>query len=152
MVNADNFHKNEAMIKCTEIIDKKKLKKQLEKKYNDPRIIYMTHGIPITKKTTANKLLKNVFHTNPDEPWDGKCVIINNKMQKIIIDGVNKIAMKCINDEKQRVIKESRTMEYYNAQSQRIKQASYDNPDPMSSDSETDDSLDGFIVGDDVYD
>lgn len=152
VAKSSSFRKNESMIKCTEITDSKKLKKQMEKKYNDVQIIHMTKEIPITKKTTASKLLKDVFHTDEKKPWDGRCMMIDRMMQKIIIDGVNKIALKCIADEKQKNIKESRTAEYYLAQSQKIKKASYDDPDPISSDSESEGSLDGFIVGDDVYD
>ena len=109
----------------------------------------MTRGIPITKKTTACKLLKDVFHIDTKKPYDGKC----KALQKIIINAADRIAMKCINDEKQRDVKEKRTMDYYRAQSQRIKQASYDDPDPMSSDDDDDGAdLDGFVVGDDVFD
>ena len=148
VAESSSFHKNESMIKCTEITDKKKLKKQLEKTYDGEKIIYMNKSITITKKTTAIKLLKDVFYTDTNKPYDGKCTA----MQKNIINGIDTIAKKCINDEKQRIIKESRTVEYYKTQSEKIKQASYDNPDPISSDSESDNSLDGFVVGDDVYD
>lgn len=142
--------KGEYMIGCTEIVDRTKLKKHLEKTKNLSNVIitHMTRGIPITKKTTACKILKDVFHTDTSKPYDGK----SRAQQKIIIHGVDKIAMKCINDEKQRVSKEKRTMEYYRAQSEKIKQASYDDPDPISSEEEESDDLDGFIVGDDVYD
>ena len=139
---------NISLIRCTEIKTKAKLKKQLKKTYGDLKIIHMTNCIPITKKTTANKSLKDVFQVNAKKPFDGKC----SADQKIIINGVDAIAKKCIEDEKQRVAKDSRTSEYYIAQSQRIREASYLDPDPMSSDSESENSLDGFIVGDDVYD
>lgn len=148
VIESSSFRKNESMIKCSEINDVKKLKKNLEKTYKNVRIIHMTPGIPGIKKTTANKLLKDVFCTDTDKPYDGRCIA----KQKIIIKGVDKIAKKCINDEKQRIKKETRIKDYYEEQSMKIKQATYDNPDPISSDSESEGSLDGFVVGDDVYD
>ena len=120
-----------------------KLKTWLERHYKNIEIHHTTVTIPITQKTSADKMLKTCF-SDDSQPFNGRCIIAMENLIEI----VENIARRCIVYEERKIQRENDRNEQCEQGSKRVKYSSYF--DNVSSEDEEPDSDDKeFVVDDD---
>jgi len=141
IISSTDFSKSEYRAKCTQITDDDKLKKWLERIYDNVTIHHTTQQISITQKTTADEMLKTSFGIRNRQPYTGRWFVILEDLIEIVDD----IAQTCIRLEKEKIQREKDEMTLFEQCKKKIKYSSYF--DVVSSEDEEPDSDDrDFVV------
>jgi len=145
IITSNDFVPNEYRAKCTEILNEDKLEKHLERNYKNVKIIHLTDAIPITKKSSADKRLKETIHTDSKKTYNGRCIIDKAALIKL----VDSIAKLCIKEEECRKKKEEEEKNRFKQQSDQMKQMSYYNDICSESDEPNQSDIDFIDDADD---
>lgn len=146
VASSSDFKKGEYKCTCSDILDKFKLEKHLEKSYNKVKIIHMTQTIPSIKKSTAYIMLKAKLEKYCMAETYKSRFVVNIQT---LIEIVDFIAEYCIELDSEKKEKERRQTLRQKEQIKRIKDGEFGEERSEDEEEEDEEDLDFVATEDD---